>query len=220
MCTHPIDKVICLSPYGTDQCSQHGQKWYYIPWNVRCTLGCLCNLAPLLRSKLQQDGFLQWNHSNTDILGSLKCVLIEEVSSFRGVNNTFLYEVGTWSSVLIRDVSSFQGCPLRGVPLYLVDQKRMHPTVAFVPLWLTLIHWRDEGHDLYCQLIGVMLIENASYLQVASLSLLMPATAPCSPTWAVWHLHADLHGAEVGGALTSIRISTVRRMIILPSLQT
>ncbi len=27
------------------------------------------------------------------------------MSSFQGVNNTYLYEVGTWSSVLIRDVS-------------------------------------------------------------------------------------------------------------------
>jgi len=41
------------------------------------------------------------------------------VSSFQGANNTYLYEVGTWSSVLIREVSSFQGCRLRGVPLYI-----------------------------------------------------------------------------------------------------
>ena len=34
------------------------------------------------------------------------------------------YEVGTWSSVLIRGVSSFQGCPLGGVPLYLVGMVR------------------------------------------------------------------------------------------------
>ena len=62
---------------------------------------------------------LQWNPSNTDTLGPLKCVLIRGVSSFQGANNTYLYEVGTWSSVLIREVSSFQGCPLRGVPLHL-----------------------------------------------------------------------------------------------------
>jgi len=57
------------------------------------------------------------------ILGPLKCVLIGEVSSFRGVNNTYLYEFETWSNVLIRDVSSYHGYPLRGVPLYLVDQQ-------------------------------------------------------------------------------------------------
>ncbi len=54
---------------------------------------------------------LQWNLSNTDTLGPMKCVLIREVSSFQGVNTTYLYEVGTWSSVLIREVSlinSFQ----------------------------------------------------------------------------------------------------------------
>ncbi len=50
---------------------------------------------------------VQWNLSNTDTLGPIKCVLIREVSSFQGANN--IYEVGTWSSVLIREVSSFQG---------------------------------------------------------------------------------------------------------------
>ncbi len=54
------------------------------------------------------------NLSNTDI----KCVLIREVSSFQGANNTYLYEVGTRSSVLIREVPSIKGCPLRGIPLY------------------------------------------------------------------------------------------------------
>ncbi len=54
-----------------------------------------------------------------DTLGPIKCVLIREVSSFQGANNTSIYEVGTWSSVLIREVSSFQGSPLRGVPLYM-----------------------------------------------------------------------------------------------------
>jgi len=61
---------------------------------------------------------IQWDPSNTDTFEPLKCVLIRRVSSFQGANNTYLYEVGTWSSVLIREVSSFQGCPLRGVPLY------------------------------------------------------------------------------------------------------
>ena len=61
---------------------------------------------------------IQWNLSNTDTIGLLNCVLIREVSSFQGVNNTYLYEVGTWSGVLIRGVSSFQRCPLGGVPLY------------------------------------------------------------------------------------------------------
>ncbi len=53
--------------------------------------------------------------SNTDTLGLIKCVLIREVSSFQGANNTYLYEFGTWLSVLIREVSLNQGCPLRGV---------------------------------------------------------------------------------------------------------
>ncbi len=57
---------------------------------------------------------LQWNLSNTDTLGSMKCVLIRKVSSFQGANNTYLHvhEAGTWSSVLIREVSLVQGCPL------------------------------------------------------------------------------------------------------------
>ncbi len=46
-----------------------------------------------------------------------------EVSSFQWVNNTYLYEVGTWSSVLIREVSLIQGYPLRGGPLYTVLYK-------------------------------------------------------------------------------------------------
>ncbi len=45
---------------------------------------------------------IQWNLSNTDTLRPIKCVLIREVSSFQGANNTYLYEVG---SVLIREVS-------------------------------------------------------------------------------------------------------------------
>ncbi len=57
---------------------------------------------------------IQWNVSNTDALGPIKC---REVSSFQGKNNAYLSEVGTWSSVLIREVSSIPGCPLRGVPL-------------------------------------------------------------------------------------------------------
>ena len=74
-----------------------------------------CSSLPGNRSDID----IQWDPSNTDTLGPLKCVLIRGVSSFQGANNTYLYEVGTWSSVLIREVSSFQGCPLRGVPLYL-----------------------------------------------------------------------------------------------------
>ncbi len=43
------------------------------------------------------DGYVhvQWNLANTDTLGPIKCVLIREVSSFQGANNTYLYEVGT-----------------------------------------------------------------------------------------------------------------------------
>ncbi len=60
---------------------------------------------------------IQWNLSNTDTFGPIKCVLIREVSSFQGANSTHIYEVGTWASVLIREVSLIQGRPLRGVPL-------------------------------------------------------------------------------------------------------
>ncbi len=66
---------------------------------------------------------VQWNLSNTDTLGPIKCVLIREMSSFQGVNNTHLYEFGTWSSILIREVSLIQGCPLREVPLYMYECK-------------------------------------------------------------------------------------------------
>ena len=62
---------------------------------------------------------VQLDPSNTDTLGPLKCVLSRGVSSFQGASNTYLYEVGTWSSVLIREVSSFQGCPSGGVPLFI-----------------------------------------------------------------------------------------------------
>ncbi len=34
---------------------------------------------------------LQWNLSYTDTLGLLKCVLINEVSSFQGANITYIY---------------------------------------------------------------------------------------------------------------------------------
>ncbi len=34
------------------------------------------------------------NLSTTDTLGPIQCVLIWEVSSFQGANNTYLYEVG------------------------------------------------------------------------------------------------------------------------------
>ena len=52
--------------------------------------------------------------SNADTIRLLKCVMIREVSSFQGVNNTYLYEVGIWLTVLIRKVST---CPLGGVSL-------------------------------------------------------------------------------------------------------
>ena len=37
---------------------------------------------------------LQWNPCITDTLGPLRCVLIREVFSFQGVNNTYLYGSG------------------------------------------------------------------------------------------------------------------------------
>ncbi len=69
---------------------------------------------------------IQWNLSNTDTLGPIKCVLVREVFSFHGANNTYLYEVGTWSSVLIKEASLVQGCQLRGVPLYMYLHSMLH----------------------------------------------------------------------------------------------
>ncbi len=60
---------------------------------------------------------LQWNLSNTYTLGPMKCVLIREVSSFQGSNNTCVYEVGTWTSVPIREASLIQGSTLTLLPL-------------------------------------------------------------------------------------------------------
>ncbi len=71
-----------------------------------------------MRARQKSSYGVQWNLSNTDTLGPRKCVLIREVSSFQGANNTYLYEVRIWSSGLIREVSLNQGCPLREVPLY------------------------------------------------------------------------------------------------------
>jgi len=51
---------------------------------------CVCEC--MLR---EGDRVIQWNPSNTDTLGTLRCVLNREVSSFQGVNNTYLYGVGT-----------------------------------------------------------------------------------------------------------------------------
>ena len=48
---------------------------------------------------------VQWNLSNTDILGTKILVLVGEVSLFQGKNNICLYKVGTPSSVLINQVS-------------------------------------------------------------------------------------------------------------------
>ncbi len=57
--------------------------------------GCTLALASCIT---QGKNYVQWNLSNTDTLGSIKCVLI-------------------------RGVSSIQGCPLRGVdlPLYMQE---------------------------------------------------------------------------------------------------
>ncbi len=54
--------------------------------------GVMIHVASYLIFAMESLG-VQWNLSNTDTLGAIKCVLI-------------------------REVSSLQGCPLRGVPLY------------------------------------------------------------------------------------------------------
>ncbi len=50
----------------------------------------LCTLPakPLMDSSGSAITDLQWNLSNTDTLGPIKCVLIREVSSFHGANDT------------------------------------------------------------------------------------------------------------------------------------
>ncbi len=53
---------------------------------------------------------VQWNLSNTNVLGPIKCALIREGGVL--ISGDKLYEVGTWSSVLIREVSLIQWCPL------------------------------------------------------------------------------------------------------------
>ncbi len=61
-----------------------------------------------------------YKYSGTSLIRTpTKCVPIREGSSFQGANTTYLLEVGTSSSILIREVSLIQGCPLRGVPLYM-----------------------------------------------------------------------------------------------------
>jgi len=76
----------------------------------------------------------QWNPSNANTLGPLKCVLVREMSSFQGVNNTYLYKVGTWSSVLMREVSSFQGCSLRGIIISII-----YVCVSILYIWLSAV---------------------------------------------------------------------------------
>ncbi len=68
----------------------------------------ITSVFPEPLSQMLWEIVLQWNLSNTDNLGPIKCVRIREVSSFQGVNSTHLYEVGTWSSVLSKEVSLIQ----------------------------------------------------------------------------------------------------------------
>ena len=56
--------------------------------------------------------------SNMDTIGTKIFVLISEVS-LTSVGDYYVLKVVTQSSVLINQVSLFQGCPLRGVPLYI-----------------------------------------------------------------------------------------------------
>ena len=59
-------------------------------------------------------------------LGDLSC--IERCPHFRGKFTLRKYYFGTQQSVLISGVSLFQGCPLRGVPLYVM---RKYKPVSF-----------------------------------------------------------------------------------------
>ena len=71
-------------------CTVHvNQNWLQI------TVQCLLFPTAFL------DGSTQWNARGLD----WREALFIKVSSFQGVNNTYLYEVWTWSSVLIREVS-------------------------------------------------------------------------------------------------------------------
>ena len=63
---------------------------------------------------------IQWNSSNPDTIGLEESVLIREVHVLiSGVEKYTNMVLGEEESVLFREVSIFQGCPYRGVPLYM-----------------------------------------------------------------------------------------------------
>ncbi len=81
--------------------------------------------------------------------GPIQCVLIREVSSFQGENNTciYLYEVRTWSSVLSREVSLINS----GVPLYTAHKHPIHTCIhATAYASCTLSHTTQSAHSHGC----------------------------------------------------------------------
>ena len=52
------------------------------------------------------------------VLGEEESVLIRELSLFQGLKITQTWNLGR-KKVSFREVSLFQGCPYRGVPLYM-----------------------------------------------------------------------------------------------------
>ena len=100
---------------------------------------------------------------NTDTLGPLVCVLIRGVSSFQGANNTYLCEVGTWSSVLIREVSFKRGSPVVSfaesqidlLPLAVLMNKsktvRKQRECLICVITCLIIMWIHEGETSTCR---------------------------------------------------------------------
>ncbi len=88
---------VCLS-LTTEPCDdEDGEKQDHsllglrVGLNQHCLSGTIAHIREEIWQEIRTD--IQWNLSNTDTFGPIKCVLI-------------------------REVSLIQGCPLRGVPLY------------------------------------------------------------------------------------------------------
>ena len=65
-----------------------------------------------------------WNLSNPDTDGAEESVIVSEVSSFQRLKYMQdWYILGVGKGVLFREVSSIQGCPHRGVQLYMYTRR-------------------------------------------------------------------------------------------------
>ena len=115
--------------------------WRY-PQMASLTLKMVCKALMTVGLKLKLKLMPQWNVSIMDNFGTKIISVLRE----------YLYTVETWSSVLIKQVSLFQGCPLRGVPLYMAS------SIFYLPAYELLyptrktawIQW--NANLLYCNL--------------------------------------------------------------------